>query len=186
MKLITGLGNPGERYAKTRHNVGFCVLDRLYAAFGVTTEREKMRGLLAETTVKGEKILFLKPMTYMNDSGESLIEVIRFFKLDPRTELLVIHDDLDLPVGRIRVRIQGGSGGHNGLKSIIAHVGEDFARVKCGVGRPTIETIDYVLGRFPEEEQNAVSEMLTLAKEAAEDFIRDMDTERLMQKYNSR
>jgi len=186
MKLIAGLGNPGERYAKTRHNIGFCVLDRVFEKIGAAGEREKFRGLLAEKIVEGEKVLFLKPQTFMNSSGDAVIEALNFYKIDPAADLLVIHDDLDLPPGKIRIRSHGGSGGHNGLKSIISHIGENFWRIKCGIGRPDMETIDFVLGRFTEEEKQPVADMLILAADAVLDFMEDMDRERWVQKYNKK
>ncbi|MEG1364678.1 MAG: aminoacyl-tRNA hydrolase [Cetobacterium sp.] len=135
MKLIVGLGNPGREYERTRHNVGFEIIDDIAKQISVTGFKEKYQGLLAEGNLGGEKVLLLKPQTYMNLSGNSVAQVVKFYKIDPVTEMIVIFDDMDLPLGKIRVKEKGSAGGHNGIKSIISHLGQDFMRIKCGIGK---------------------------------------------------
>lgn len=184
MKLIVGLGNPGEKYKSTRHNVGFDVIEKLIQYYAINDKKEKFQGILWETTVRGEKIIFLEPQTYMNLSGNSLIAVINFYKIDPQSDLLVIYDDMDLPIGKIRIRKKGSAGGHNGMKSIISHIGQDFYRVRCGIGKPKNDSIDFVLGKFSKEESELVDKMLEIAKKAAIDFIDNLGIDEVMQRYN--
>ena len=133
MKLIVGLGNPGKEYENTRHNCGFMAIDYLAQDLGVTINQAKFKGLYAKIKVEGEDVILLKPQTYMNLSGESVSEVMKFFKID-KEDVLVIYDDLDLPVGKIRIRANGSAGGHNGIKSLIAHLnGQDFKRIRIGI-----------------------------------------------------
>jgi len=150
MKLIVGLGNPGEKYEDTRHNIGFKVIDYLVEEYNGTAFREKFQGLISEITYKDDKILLLKPQTYMNLSGNSVNDVVKFFKLNPKEDLIVAFDDMDLKSGQIKIKRKGSAGGHNGMKSIISHLGEEFIRVKLGIGKPDTreEVINYVLGRF--------------------------------------
>ncbi len=135
MKLIVGLGNPGEKYARNRHNVGFMAVDAIATAYHFPAWRKKFSGEVTEGRLGGEKVLLLKPMTFMNDSGRSVVEAVRFYRLAPE-DVIVIHDELDLAPGRIRVKSGGGHAGHNGLRSIIAHIGPDFHRVRIGIGHP--------------------------------------------------
>lgn len=148
MKLIIGLGNPGTQYERTRHNVGFRVVDTLAAKYNLRWERRN-RALLANGTIGTKKMVLVKPITFMNNSGEAVSELVHWYKIQPE-EILVVYDDLDLPVGQIRLRPKGSAGGHNGLSSIIHHLHTDqFPRLRVGIGRPTnrhIDTIDYVLG----------------------------------------
>lgn len=148
MWVVVGLGNPGARYARSRHNVGFRVVDRLAARWRVDVAREAHRALLGEAHRDGERVLLVKPQTFMNVSGESVSSLQRFYRFDP-THLIAVHDDLDLGVGRVRVRTGGGPGGHHGIESLIGALDErEFPRVKVGIGRPPAgwETADYVLG----------------------------------------
>ncbi|MDR3259667.1 MAG: aminoacyl-tRNA hydrolase [Fusobacteriaceae bacterium] len=184
MKLVIGLGNPSEKYIKTRHNIGFEVIEKLLINFNINDEKHKFKGLISEKNINGEKVLFLKPQAFMNLSGDSVIEVVNFYKLNPNTDLIIIHDDMDLPIGKIRIRKTGSSGGHNGLKSIISHIGQDFIRIKCGIGRTENDTINFVLGNFPKEEREIVDAMIKEAGNAVIDFIAGIDVDRLMQKYN--
>ncbi|MGF6907205.1 aminoacyl-tRNA hydrolase [Fusobacterium sp. PH5-44] len=184
MKLIVGLGNPGEKYKNTRHNVGFDVIDKLVQHFSINDKKEKFQGILWETVIKGEKIFFLEPQTYMNLSGNSLISIINFYKIEPQTDLLVIYDDMDLPIGKVRIRKKGSAGGHNGMKSIISHVGIEFCRVRCGIGKPKNDSIDFVLGKFSKEESELAEEMLEIAKKAVIDFIDNLGIDEVMQRYN--
>ena len=186
MKLIVGLGNPGNKYEKTRHNIGFEVINHLQKEMGITNEREKFQGLLSEKNIDGEKVLFLKPQTFMNLSGNSIIEVVNFYKIDPQKELIVIYDDMDLPVGKLRVKEKGSSGGHNGIKSIISHLGDQFLRIKCGIGRGKENTVDFVLGQFDKSEQKEVTLMIENASKCAIDIIQDIEIGKIMQKYNKK
>ena len=148
-KLIVGLGNPGRKYAGNRHNVGFQCLDRLAKAWGLSFGRRKRKALLAQGEIAGLKVILAKPQTFMNLSGEAVERLARFYKLPPESTL-VIYDDLDLPVGKIRLRPEGGSGGHKGMKSIIEHLGANgFPRLRVGIGRPPHgDPVDYVLEDF--------------------------------------
>lgn len=185
MKVIVGLGNPGPKYETTRHNVGFLAIDVIADALGIEIRQTKWKGLYGEGTYQGHKVILLKPMTYMNLSGESMIELINFYKI-PIENLLVLYDDLDLPLGKIKLRYKGSSGGHNGLKSIIAHLGtEQFQRVKMGIGRPAFgDIVSYVLGQFPQDELGLLEDMLVKAKDASLSFIEEQDFTKVMNKYN--
>ncbi len=150
IKVVVGLGNPGSQYAASRHNVGFRVVDRVAAARDWHWDGKRDRAVLAQGQLQNTKVVLVKPQTYMNESGVAVGPICRFFKIDPRVDLLVICDDLDLPVGRIRVRAKGSAGGQHGLESVIAHLGNaDFARLRVGIGKPTqppAETIGHGLG----------------------------------------
>ncbi len=135
MILLVGLGNPGKGYTDNRHNFGFMAVDEIIRRHSFSPERVKFQGLVSEGTISGEKVLALKPTTYMNESGRSVSEAARFYKLAP-SDILVIHDELDLPMGKVRVKTGGGHGGNNGIRSLINHIGEDFRRVRLGVGHP--------------------------------------------------
>ncbi len=168
IRLIVGLGNPGREYADTRHNVGWMVVDRVCEKLNCSNFREKFKGLIAEwRNEKGEKVFFLKPLTYMNRSGESVKEVANFFKLAP-AEILVIYDDLDLPLGKLRIRLKGSSGGHKGVKSVEEHLRtNEFPRLRIGIGRPASkeEVVNYVLSPFRKEELNVVKEAVEKASD---------------------
>jgi PTH1 family peptidyl-tRNA hydrolase len=170
--LLAGLGNPGDEYARTRHNVGFRVLDMLSARNRAQPGREKWGGVLAEATVAGQRALLCKPMEYMNLSGQAIGRVASFWKVAP-AHVVVVHDELDLPFGRLKLGVGGGPGGHNGLRSIIAAIGADFARVRVGVGRPPAgrDAADYVLDNFSRAEEKALDEILSTAAEAAEAIV---------------
>ena len=159
--MIVGLGNPGERYEQTRHNVGFWCVDRLAEEWRADRERRRFRALVQEASMGAYRLVLVKPQTYMNDSGDAVGPAARWFKVPP-DRLLVIHDDLDLPVGRVRFRQGGSSGGHRGVASIMEHLGsESFLRLRVGIGRPpSDEAVDYVLSRFSREEQAAVDRIL--------------------------
>lgn len=152
-KLIVGLGNPGSKYTWTRHNAGFMVLDAVSRAAGISIGRKSFSGLIGEGTFRGERLLLLKPQTYMNLSGRSVLEALQFYKLSP-SDLLVIHDDLDIPFGKVKLKDGGGHGGHNGLRSLQQHLGGGhFARLRVGIGRPVHgDAADYVLSSFSKEE----------------------------------
>ena len=149
MKLIVGLGNPDKEYEKTRHNVGFMVMDRLADVLNVSIDNKKFKGEYVKFKYHGEDVILLKPMTYMNNSGESVIQVMNYFKIDV-DDLLIVYDDMDMPVGKLRLRQSGSAGGHNGVKSVIAHTNtQNFKRIRVGIDKhPHIKVVDYVLGRF--------------------------------------
>jgi PTH1 family peptidyl-tRNA hydrolase len=159
VKLIVGLGNPGRKYAGNRHNVGFQCLDRLAEVRGLSFGRRKHKALLAQGKTADLKIILAKPQTFMNLSGEAVERLVRFYKV-PREDILVIYDDLDLPLGKIRLRPEGGSGGHKGMKSVIEHLGTNgFPRLRVGIGRPAHgDPVDYVLDDFTPDEQIAINE----------------------------
>ncbi len=161
MILLVGLGNPGSEYALTRHNIGFMAADEIFRRYHFDSYKEKFKGLLAAGTIGGEKVLLLKPQTYMNLSGESVLAVCTFYKIKP-ADIIVFHDDMDLPVGKIKVKTGGGSGGHNGLKSIDSHIGQNYMRVRIGVSKPQSreEVINWVLSRFPAAEQTILNELI--------------------------
>lgn len=167
MKAVIGLGNPGPQYTLSRHNVGFLAVDRLTEDLGLVF-KAKYQGLMAEGQIAGEKVLFLKPQTFMNLSGRSVKGLVAFYK--PAAEdILVLHDDIDLPLGKIRLRQRGGAGGHNGLRSIMSELGtEDFWRFKIGVSRPPEQwdTADYVLAPFLDTELTVLDEVLERVQKA--------------------
>lgn len=174
MKIFVGLGNPGKQYEHTRHNIGFDVIDELSKKWSIPLDQAKHKGIYGIGTVNSEKVLLLKPLTYMNLSGESIAAVMNFFKAELE-DIVVLYDDLDLPVGRIRLRQKGSAGGHNGIKSTIANLGtQEFNRIRIGIGRPVgrIPVIDYVLGRFLNEEREAMSKVIEKCTEACEDWTR--------------
>ena len=168
--LIVGLGNPGGNYAKTRHNVGFRTVDLLAKRLGVKIDRAKFRGLYAQSGFQGKKLILLKPQTFMNNSGLSVLEAAHYFKLPPE-RVLVLFDDISLDVGRLRVRAEGSAGGHNGIKSIIGGLNsQSFPRVKIGVGakpHPDYDLADWVLSNFTKEEETLLAPTLEAAAEAA-------------------
>ncbi|MFS0725075.1 aminoacyl-tRNA hydrolase [Paenibacillus sp. 1P07SE] len=170
MKWIVGLGNPGSKYESTRHNVGFMVIDELSRRWSIPVSQSKCRALLGDGHVAGQKVALLKPMTYMNLSGESVRAFLDYYKAD-LSEAIIVYDDLDTQIGRIRLRYQGSAGGHNGIKSIIAHTGTQiFNRVRMGISRPEPggDIADYVLSGFAKSEREPLSEMIGYACEAIE------------------
>lgn len=161
MQLFVGLGNPESKYAKNRHNVGFMAIDALAAAYGFGDFREKYHGLLAEGQIGHEKVLLLKPQTFMNKSGVSVSEAVNFFKLDG-SQIVVFYDELDLPPGKLRMRRGGGFAGHNGLRSINAHMGADFRRARLGIGHPgdKAKVNSHVLGDFAKADADWLADFL--------------------------
>jgi len=167
MKLLVGLGNPGTEYAKTRHNMGYKAVDEIVRRFCFDPFKSEHKGLLARGAIDGEKCLILKPETYMNLSGESVQSVMTFYKISPE-DVIVFHDDLDLPVGKVKVKIAGGSGGHNGIKNIDSHIGQNYMRVRIGIDKnKMIDTADYVLGKPSSDEQKILN---TLFEKMAENI----------------
>jgi PTH1 family peptidyl-tRNA hydrolase len=175
MKLIVGLGNPGAEYVGTRHNLGWAAVDFLADKLGGKWQnRSKFSAITAETTINGEKILLAKPQTFYNESGQSVRKITDFYKLDPEKDLLVVCDDLNLPFGTLRRRKKGSDGGNNGLKSISAAIGENFARLRIGTDndlRATIGDTDFVLGKFSKEESKRTPETLTKVDKIIAEFI---------------
>ena len=160
MKVIVGLGNPGKKYENTRHNIGFAAIDYIAEKEGININTGKHKALVGSGYIDGVKVLLVKPQTFMNLSGESLRLIMDFYKLEPE-DFLVIFDDIDLDVGRIRIRRKGSAGGHNGIKSIISHLGSmEFPRIKIGVGAkpPGYDLADYVLGHFSKADQEILQE----------------------------
>ncbi|AIS58677.1 peptidyl-tRNA hydrolase [Listeria ivanovii subsp. londoniensis] len=184
MKLIAGLGNPGKKYERTRHNVGFMVVDELSFRHQTPWKKAKFNGMVSEINVNGEKMLLVKPLTFMNASGECIRPLMDYYNI-PMKDVLIIYDDLDLPVGKIRLRQKGSAGGHNGMKSIIQHVKtQEFNRIRVGVSRPSHgEVINYVLGDFPKSEQADIIETIQKSADAVEDFAKLPFIE-VMNKYN--
>jgi PTH1 family peptidyl-tRNA hydrolase len=169
LKLVVGLGNPGPEYARSRHNVGFLVADRLAHALGAEFSVRKFASELAEARAGHEKVWIMKPQTYMNRSGEAVGPALRFWKLGP-DDLLVVHDEIELDPFRVQLKVGGGDSGHNGVKSVNAHVGtREYPRVRVGVGRPpaAVDPADWVLGNFKKAEEAEVSESVERAAEAA-------------------
>ena len=168
--LIVGLGNPGREYEKTRHNAGFRCLDKIAEQLNVKVDKLKYQGLYCQTNYKGSKLFLLKPQTYMNLSGRSVLQLSAYFNIPP-ARIIVLFDDISLPAGRLRVRADGSAGGHNGIKSIIAEVGsQSFPRVKIGVGAkpiPEMDLADWVLSTFSAQEEKALKSALEWAGEAA-------------------
>ena len=186
MKVVIGLGNPGKKYEKTRHNIGFIAIDNLRKKLNVNDEREKFQALVSEKNIDGEKVIFLKPQTFMNLSGNSVIEIVNFYKLDPKKDIIVIYDDMDLSFGDIRIREKGSSGGHNGIKSIISHIGEEFIRIKCGIGAKEKDAVEHVLGEFNQTEQKDLDEILEKINNCVIEMLSVQNLDRIMQKYNKK
>ena len=185
MKLIVGLGNPGKEYEGTRHNCGFMVVDELANKLNTEINQNKFKGLYTKVKYHGEDVILLKPQTYMNLSGESVIAAMNFFKLD-KEDIIVIYDDMDLPFGDIRIREKGSSGGHNGIKSIISHIGEEFIRIKCGIGAKEKDAIEHVLGEFNQTEQKDLDEILEKINNCVIEMLSVQNLDRIMQKYNKK
>jgi PTH1 family peptidyl-tRNA hydrolase len=172
VKLIVGLGNPGPKYAGTRHNVGFAVLDEAARRASASYEAPPGNIVALIARDRSRDVLLAKPMTFMNDSGQAIGELLRYFKIDV-ADLLVVVDEVQLPLGRLRARARGSAGGHNGLKSAIQHVGDDFARLRMGVGRGDSrrDLADHVLARFEKDEGEEVARMIARATDASDVFV---------------
>lgn len=155
MYLIVGLGNPEEDYSKTRHNMGFNTINKIAEEYNININQKKFDGLYGQGVIEGEKVILLKPQTYMNLSGKSIIQVINFYKIIPE-DICVIYDDMDITPGKIKIRKKGGPGSHNGMKSVVEELKcEEFARIRVGIGKPEFkdDSINYVIGNIPEEEK---------------------------------
>ena len=176
MYIIAGLGNPGSKYEKTRHNMGFRVIDLLAEKYHIDMNMKKHKAVCGTGVIEGRKVMLLKPQTFMNLSGESIREAVDFYKIDPETELIVIYDDIDLDPGQLRIRKKGSAGGHNGIKNIIQELGtQKFVRIKVGVGAKPQgwDLADYVLGRFGSEDRKLVDEAQDRACKAVELILSD-------------
>ncbi len=188
MYIIVGLGNPTKEYDKTRHNIGFMLIDELADRFNIHVTTIQHKALVGKGIINGQKVLLAKPQTYMNLSGESVKELVDYYKVDPESELIIISDDIDLPPGYIRVRPKGSAGGHNGLKNIIALTGtQEFNRVRIGVGKkpPKMDLADYVLGHFKEEDKEPMKNGINDAIDAIEMLLEDKIDE-AMNKHNKK
>lgn len=184
MKVIVGLGNPGPKYAETRHNVGFEVIDYLAAAPGCSPFREKFEAFVAELKEGDETVLLVKPLTFMNLSGRAVRAILDFYKV-PIENLIVICDDINLPLGKLRVRTRGSHGGQNGLRNIQEQLGTDgYTRLRIGVGEPSFDAVDHVLSKFKPGERPAVDDAVALAAQASLMFVRK-GTEAAMNKFNA-
>ena len=174
MKLIVGLGNPGREYELTRHNIGFMAIDELSKRWNIPLNEQKFKGLFGAGFVNGEKVILLKPLTYMNLSGESIRPLMDYYKIDIE-DFIVMYDDLDIPVGKLRLRMKGSAGGHNGIKSTIAHLGtQEFQRVRMGIDRPKngMKVVDYVLGRFTTDEMPEMKRAIEKSADACEEWLK--------------
>lgn len=173
MKVIVGLGNPGKQYENTRHNIGFLVIDELAKRFNISLDKSKFNGLYGMGHISGEKVILLKPMTYMNLSGESVRPLLDYYNVS-EDEIVVVYDDLDLPAGKIRLRMKGSAGGHNGIKSIIQHLNtQSFNRIRIGIDRPKngMPITNYVLGAFTSEEIEDIQHSVKRAADACEKWL---------------
>lgn len=185
MYLIVGLGNPEEEYSKTRHNMGFNTINKVSQQYDIEVKQNKFQALYGSGIIEKEKVILLKPQTYMNLSGNSVKEIMNFYKVD-NDKILVIYDDMDIEPGKIKIRKKGSAGGHNGMKSIIQMIGTDeFPRIRVGIGRPIHkgDEINYVIGAIPEEEQRKLDEGTNIAKKAIVEILKN-GIDSAMNKYN--
>ncbi|EOU1683267.1 aminoacyl-tRNA hydrolase [Clostridium perfringens] len=183
MILIVGLGNPGKQYEQTRHNIGFDVIDYMANKYNIDVNREKFKGIFGEGFIENKKVILLKPLTYMNLSGESIRELANFYKLED-DEIIVVYDDISLDIGRLRIREKGSAGGHNGIKSIIQNLGGDkFPRVKVGVGQPKDNLVNHVLGKFSKEDREHIEKVIPVVSDAIVEIVKN-DAKESMNKFN--
>ena len=185
MKIIVGLGNPGKQYEATRHNIGFHVIDELSSRFNIPLTQSKFNGMYGISHIGTEKVMLLKPLTYMNLSGECIVPMMDYFEVEDE-DLVVIYDDLDLQVGKLRLRQKGSAGGHNGIKSIIQHLGtQEFNRIRIGIDRPKngMKVPDYVLSKFSDGEKDEMSAAVKKSGDACEDWLSKSFLE-VMNTYN--
>ena len=185
MYLIVGLGNPEEEYNKTRHNMGFNTINKISQKYNIDVKQNKFQALYGSGIIENKKVILLKPQTYMNLSGNSVKEVVDFYKIE-KEKILVIYDDMDIEPGKIKIRKKGSAGGHNGMKSIIQMIGtEEFLRIRVGIGRPIHngDEINYVIGAIPEEELKRLDEGTEKAQKAVEEILKN-GVDSAMNKYN--
>ena len=187
MYIIVGLGNPTKEYMHTRHNVGFDTIDAIAEKYRISVTEKKHKALIGKGYIEGQKVILAKPQTYMNLSGESVRELIDYYKADETQELIVIYDDISLPPGQLRIRKKGSAGGHNGIKSIISHIGtQEFDRIRIGIGKDKlIPVVDWVLGKFPQEQQEDLNHALEQAAKAAKFSIKHSFSD-TMNRYNKK
>ncbi len=186
MFVIAGLGNPGKDYEKTRHNAGFCCIDVRASRYNINIRENEHKALVGKGYIEGQKVILVKPQTYMNNSGEAIREITDYYKVDPESELLILYDDISLDVGLLRIRDKGSAGGHNGIKSIISHLGtQNFLRIKIGVGDkvPQGDLVDHVLGHFNADDSKMMKEAFEKGAEAAV-MLLGGDLEKAMNIYN--
>lgn len=187
VKMIVGLGNPGSKYEKTKHNIGFMAIDNIVKSLDVTfTDDKNFKAQIGSTFINHEKVYFVKPTTFMNNSGIAVKALLTYYNIDI-TDLIVIYDDLDMEVSKLRLRSKGSAGGHNGIKSIIAHIGtQEFNRIKVGIGRPLkgMTVINHVMGQFNTEDNIAISLTLDRVVNAVKFYLQENDFEKTMQKFN--
>ncbi|MCI5740694.1 MAG: aminoacyl-tRNA hydrolase [Lachnospiraceae bacterium] len=188
MYLIAGLGNPDKKYEHTRHNVGFDVIDELAEKYNISISEKKHKALLGKGVIEGQKVVLAKPQTYMNLSGESIVELVHYYKIDPETEMIVIYDDISFAPGNLRIRQSGSAGGHNGIKNIIKCLGtQEFMRIKVGVGEKpkNWDLADFVLGHFSKEERENLEDAIGRAMEAV-GYMINGDVAKAMNEYNKK
>ncbi len=188
MYIIAGLGNPGKRYENTRHNTGFSVIDVIAEKHGIPMMELKHKALIGKGFLEGQKVILAKPQTFMNLSGESLRELVNYYKIDEKQELIVIYDDISMSTGQLRIRKKGSAGGHNGIKNIITHLGHDiFLRIKIGVGEKprAYDLVDYVLGHFTPAETKCIAKSACMPEEALRLMVRG-ETDAAMNRYNKK
>ena len=184
-KLLVGLGNPGDKYFETKHNVGFMFIDQLAKKQNVTFTHDKIfQADLASFFFNGEKIYLVKPTTFMNESGKAVHALLTYYGLDIE-DLLIIYDDLDMEVGKIRLRAKGSAGGHNGIKSIIQHIGtQTFNRVKIGIGRPKNGVVNHVLSKFDKDDYIGILQSIDKVDDSVNYYLQEKNFEKTMQRYN--
>lgn len=184
MKLIVGLGNPGKEYEKNRHNIGFIIIDKYLKYKNINNFKEKFNSLYIKENINNEVIIFQKPLTYMNLSGNAIYEISKFFKIEPK-DILIIHDDLDLKIGEVKIKTNGGSGGQNGIKSIIQNIGENFNRLKIGIDKPNEKNIiSHVLGNFTKEEEDILNSIENKIFKIIDNYINGTDIDKIKSKFN--
>ncbi|HEO7329856.1 TPA: aminoacyl-tRNA hydrolase [Streptococcus agalactiae] len=187
VKMIVGLGNPGSKYNDTKHNIGFMAVDRIVKKIDVNfTEDKNFKAEIGSDFINGEKIYFIKPTTFMNNSGIAVKALLTYYNISIK-DMIIIYDDLDMEVGKIRFRQKGSAGGHNGIKSIIAHLGtQEFDRIKVGIGRPNgrMTVINHVLGKFDKNDEIMISNTLDKVDNAVNYYLQTNDFQKTMQKYN--
>lgn len=187
MYLVVGLGNPEKKYFNTFHNMGFMVVDRLCDKLGVAFTKGECRAVTAHAKVNGEKVIVAKPVTYMNLSGEAVQEMCHKYKIE-KGHLIVVYDDIDIPIGKLRIRVNGSAGTHNGMRNIVQMIStDDFPRVRVGIGSDTpMELVDYVLSQVSDDDYKTLDPVLDQAAQALYDFVHGTPIDQVMQKYNIR
>ena len=182
--LIAGLGNPGEKYSKTRHNVGFSFIEELADEYNISLSKQKFSAEYGKGKIDGYDVLLVKPLSFMNLSGEPVQKITNFFNIQTEN-VIIVHDDLDIEIGRVKIKEKGGHGGHNGIRSLISHIGNDFTRVRIGIGRPDGkgDVSDFVLGKFKKSDKDLITDIITITKDAVVTIIKD-GTANAMNRFN--